>query len=110
MRDIKTILEQLLNKHLPDGVDRIVVDIIKRKGEYSVSDLIFVVDDKSPLLEIVEGQDNTKYYLRFDLIKSGWILKYESITKKYLGIEIYPNSNIAVMKKSIYENTYHYSR
>jgi len=104
------ISELLFNKNLPNGVERVLVDVIKRKNGYSISDLIFVVKDESGLLELVEGQDNTKYYLRFDLLKTKWVMIYEDLAQKYLGMEIYPNYHIGVMKKSIYESTYRYSR
>lgn len=110
MKTVKEFAETLFNKNLPSGVDKILVDTIKRKNGYSICDLVFVVDDDSPLLQLVEGQDNTKYYLRFDLMKSQWIKKYEDLSVKYLGVEIYPNSHIGIMKKSIFESNYSYSR
>jgi len=110
MKNIVEVSETLFNRHLPEGVERVLVDVIKRRNEFSISDLIFVVSDDSPLLNIVEGQDNTKYYLRFDLLKTGWISKYDELSKKFLNVDVYPNSHVAIMRKSIYETTYRYSR
>lgn len=110
MKQVVDLAEKLFNSHLPEGVDKVIVDVIKRKNTFSISDLIFVVDDESPLLKLVEGQDNTKYYLRFDLLKTKWVEKYCELSKKYLGFDVYLNSHVAIMKKSVFDNTYRYSR